>query len=276
MTCSSSLNPFTKSLCDRRKLTNYFLSNFARNIRRSHPTITHTDPANHDELSPYLLGRYRHHAFSLLPDIPTNVKRGRFHGAVALILGTAWNAYNDSRISTLSTALPPSRPVTCSETEPISKISPQQTQWQLLPPAPHPLASDSAYRNEIIFDPPDLGTCYSLAPCWSSICIFHDLSYSQFKAATDAISYPSPQSDGSVDQVFPSSPCDAVAPYLVLPLGLFMAAPRTATKEVRPNPRPRRHVWEYGVLRFNARVGNDSQDIRPTEYHHRPRPTGAS
>lgn len=33
----------------------------------------------------------------------------------------------------------------------------------------------------------------------------------------------------------------------LLPLGLFMAAPRTTTKEVRPNPRPQRHVWEYGV-----------------------------
>ncbi|KAH9042929.1 hypothetical protein EDB83DRAFT_2640545 [Lactarius deliciosus] len=80
------------------------------------------------------------------------------------------------------------------------------------PTAPHPLASDSAYKNEILFDPPDLGTCHSLTPYWSST---HDLSYSQFKAVTDAISYPSPQSN----QVFPSSPCDAAAPYLVLPLG---------------------------------------------------------
>ncbi|KAH9039834.1 hypothetical protein EDB85DRAFT_1928050 [Lactarius pseudohatsudake] len=114
MTCSSSLNPFTKSLCDRRNLTNYFLSNSARNIRRSHPTITHTDPANHDELSPPLLGRYRHHPFSLLGDRVERLQRLVCHRA--------------------STALPPSRPVTCSETELISKISPQQTRRQLLPP----------------------------------------------------------------------------------------------------------------------------------------------
>ncbi|KAH8984164.1 hypothetical protein EDB86DRAFT_3084716 [Lactarius hatsudake] len=219
MTCSSSLNPSTKSLCNRRKLTNYFLRNSARNIRRSHPTITHTDPTNHDELSPHLLDRYRHHAFSLLPDIPTDIKRGRFHGAAVLTSGTGWKVYNGSWISTreVSTALPPSWPVTCSETEPISKTSPQQTQRQFSPPtAPHPLASDSAYKNEILFDPPDLATCHSLTPSWSST---HDLSYSQFKAVTDSISYPSPQSDGSVDRVFPSSSCDTVAPYLVLPLG---------------------------------------------------------
>ncbi|KAH9163781.1 hypothetical protein EDB89DRAFT_2019667 [Lactarius sanguifluus] len=75
MTCSSSLNPFTKSLYDRRKLINYFLSNSARNIRRSHPTITHTDPTNHDELSPYLLDRYQHHAFSLLEDRVIRLQR---------------------------------------------------------------------------------------------------------------------------------------------------------------------------------------------------------
>ncbi|KAI9441781.1 hypothetical protein H4582DRAFT_2073916 [Lactarius indigo] len=119
---------------------------------------------------------------------------------------------------------PPSEPVPCSETEPISKISPRQTQRQLLPPQHRTNSLTTAHhRNKFIFDPPALSTCHSLALCWFSTSLCHDVLYSQFKALKNAISRPSPLSDGGGDQVFPPSTCDAAAPYLAPPLGIFMA-----------------------------------------------------
>ncbi|KAH9174423.1 hypothetical protein EDB89DRAFT_1904600 [Lactarius sanguifluus] len=147
-------NPFTKSPCDHRKLTNYSLSNSARNIRRSHPTITHTDPTNHDELSPYLLDRH---------------SNKRQKGEISQC-----GPYLGDRVIRLQRLLD----LNSSHRENATTIAPAPT-------PPHSLTTAHIGKK-----------------------------FSPFKALTDVISRPSLRSDGSGDQVFPSSACDAAAPYL--------------------------------------------------------------